>query len=128
MSNKYAVVQNGIVTNIVMATEEVAAMHGFVFVPEFNPFDPDSSRAEIGGEWTGFRFLPRPRNIEAEWEKVRLVQNMLMSGSLEDVMPDRWETYTTTQKEAWIQYRNNLRDITTRFADPEDVVFPVKPQ
>jgi hypothetical protein len=34
---------------------------------------------------------------------------------------------TEAQREAWRQYREELRDITTTFTNPKDIVFPDLP-
>jgi hypothetical protein len=35
---------------------------------------------------------------------------------------------TTEQKNAWREYRKDLRDIPTDYEDPDDVVWPTKPE
>lgn len=125
---RYAAVENGIVINLVLADEEVAYERGYVLLPERTIADPDPPSVGIGWQWTGFRFLPPPRNIQAEWENVNLLAYQLLLVSDGYVTPDLWETYSTEQRQAWANYRQELRTINSRFEDPADVVWPVRPK
>lgn len=55
-------------------------------------------------------------------EQVRKKRNALLDESDKNVLPDR-----DTDKEAWTEYRQKLRDITSQEGFPYDVVFPQMP-
>lgn len=63
--------------------------------------------------------------VELAWYEVRRRRNGLL-------LESDW-THTTdaplseTEKTAWFNYRQTLRDIPQDFATPEDVVWPEKP-
>ena len=58
------------------------------------------------------------------WEEIRAQRNILLTESdwaiMEDVNPK-------PSKQAWLTYRQTLRDITTTYASPEAVIWPTKP-
>jgi hypothetical protein len=125
---RYAVVENGIVINLVLADEEVAYERGYVLLPEPTIADPNPPNVDFGWEWTGFRFLPPPRNIDYEWDMVALKAHQLLLESDRYVLPDLWATYTTEQQQTWANYRQELRTLRDRFEDPADVIWPTKPK
>jgi hypothetical protein len=59
------------------------------------------------------------------WEQIRQQRNQLLTES-------DWITLTDAtpkpNKEAWLTYRQALRDITKTYSKPEDVIWPTKPQ
>jgi hypothetical protein len=56
------------------------------------------------------------------WETIRLDRNSLLNASDYTQIPD-----FPGDKEAWVAYRQQLRDIPQQFSDPKDVVWPTKP-
>jgi hypothetical protein len=124
---RYAVVQEDLVTNLVLADDQFAYSMGYILIPEPTIADPTPPAVDIGWQWTGFRFLPPPRNIQAEWDVIvaQAHQALMLSDSF--VMPDLWATYSLEQQQAWTQYRQELRTIQDRFDDPANVVWPVTP-
>jgi hypothetical protein len=80
------------------------------------------------------QFLEEQKNGEAElipytlpaptWEQIRSQRDSLL------VQSD-WIGITDAQpkpnKEAWLDYRQALRDITITYSKPEDVIWPTKP-
>lgn len=125
---RYAVVENGLVTNLVLADEEHAYKRGYVLLPEKTIIEPEPPNVSIGWEWTGFRFQPPPRNIEAEWEGVRVKAFQLLANSDRYILPDLWSTYTTEQQQMWANYRQELRSLESKFDDPANVVWPEMPK
>ncbi len=124
---RYAVVENGIVINMVLADEEFAYHQGYVLIPESTVAEPNPPQVDFGWQWTGFRFLPPPRDIEAEWAAVILKAHQLLLVSDHFVLPDLWATYSTEQQQAWTFYRQELRDIRNKFDDPANVIWPISP-
>ena len=58
------------------------------------------------------------------WDEIRKKRNILLSESDWTTVPD---STPKPSKEAWMIYRQNLRDITNKFKNPQDVVWPDKP-
>lgn len=59
-----------------------------------------------------------------DWNAVRRQRNLLLTGC-------DWVGLTDTSipnKEAWLTYRQSLRDLPQNFATPEEVVWPSKPE
>ncbi len=56
------------------------------------------------------------------WSNIRYVRNMRLKASDYTQLPD-----FSGNTAAWATYRQALRDITTQFSDPNDVVWPVAP-
>jgi hypothetical protein len=65
-------------------------------------------------------FAPPPPS----WEQIRAKRDILLTQS-------DWTTLTDAQpkpnKEAWLNYRQALRDITSTYSSPEAVIWPQKP-
>ena len=124
-TKKYAIIENGIVANIVVATPEFAQEQGWV-----EAIDPtvDAPGAQIGGLYENGKFLPKPRDIEAEWREVRSRRDAELLNSDINVLPDRWASMTPEQQTAWSDYRQELRDIPQVFDDPAEVIWPTKPE
>lgn len=125
---KYAIVDNGTVVNMVLADEEFAYQQGYVSLPEATIAEPNPPLVDIGWQWTGFRFLPPARNIEAEWSWAVIKAQQLLEMSNAYVAPDLWMIYTNEQQQAWANYRQELRTVRSRFEDPADIVWPVMPK
>lgn len=120
----YSIIENGVVTNIVVAEPEFAASQGWIEHPGTNK---DNVLVNIGFLYQDGEFVEPPRNIEIEWQSVRLKRNELLTLSDISVLPDRWAVMTPEKQSAWSTYRQSLRDITTAFSDPKDVVWPESP-
>ena len=56
------------------------------------------------------------------WETVRLKRNGLLNASDYTQVPDY-----PGDKDAWLNYRQKLREIPQKFSKPEDVDWPSKP-
>lgn len=102
--NNYAVLQLGVVVNMVVADEELAAQNGWVLIPEGLP---------VHKNWTyeSGEFVPSAENIARIKENFLLEGARLLAESAVSVQPDLWEGYTTEQKQAWIDYRAALRNV-----------------
>ena len=77
---------------------------------------PKPTYEEIVQEWDRIK-------DEIAWEPVRNKREQLLKETdwvgLSDV--------NISNKQAWLDYRQALRDIPQTFAKPEDVIWPVKP-
>ena len=116
---KYAIIENGIVTNIAVGTPEIAASLGWVECPN-----------DVGIGWTfdgaGIP-LPPPPDTEGEAAQVRADRNKRLVESDLMVVPDRWAAMTPEQQSMWSVYRQALRDITTQAGFPFDVQWFEQP-
>lgn len=115
----YAVVENGVVTNMIVAEDEFAAQRKDIFLAK--------DGVQIGWRYAKGKFTPPPRDMDGEWEVVREQRNKLLSECDYVVLPDYWATLSKEQQNAWVSYRKQLREITKNFTDPQEVVFPEKP-
>lgn len=81
------------------------------------------------------QFLEELKNGEAElipyvppaptWEEIRAKRDGLLKDSDWSVAGD---ATPKPSKEAWLAYRQTLRDLPTTFKTPEEVVWPIKPK
>jgi hypothetical protein len=115
---RYAIIENGKVANIAIATPEVAAERGWVQCP---------NGVSIGWSFDGGTLIPPPRDIDLEWAEVRHERDRLLAASDVMVLPDRWSAMSTEQQQAWAGYRQALREIPQAFNDPADVQWPQMP-
>ena len=58
------------------------------------------------------------------WEEIRGKRNALLSESDWAIMED---ANPKPSKQAWLDYRQALRNIPQNFTNPEDVIWPQKP-
>ena len=58
------------------------------------------------------------------WEEIRAKRDGLLKDSDWTTLPD---AQPKPSKEAWLAYRQALRDITKTFSSPEAVIWPTKP-
>lgn len=66
----------------------------------------------------------KPFSIPLTWEKVKAQRDLLLQQSDWTTLPD---AQPKPNKEAWLTYRQALRDITKTFSSPEAVIWPTKP-
>ena len=116
---RYAVIENGKVVNIAAATPEFAASQGWVECPD---------GVSIGWSFDGGIPVPPPRNIDGEWNRVRMQRNALLTQSDTAVLPDRWAAMTPEKQQAWSTYRQALRDIPLQAGFPWNVSWPTQPE
>ncbi len=113
---KHAVVENGVVTNIVIADADFAASKGWIQV---------NGIVDIGYLYDGTSFSENPaineNKVKAEAEKVRETRNKLLAET------DWWASSDLTITQEQIAYRQALRDITIQDGFPFNVTWPTKP-
>ncbi len=66
---------------------------------------------------------PQPITPVTNWITVRVIRDLLLKES-------DWTTSSdapVANKEAWIEYRQALRDLPQDFSDPNEVTWPQKP-
>jgi hypothetical protein len=117
----YAIVENGVVVNMTAAEPAHAKKNA-------NWIDVASSNTEgvaIGWSYSDGNFAPPPRDLDAEWAEVRNERDELLSKC--DWVVIKAKENGTNLPTAWKNYRQALRDITTTFSLPEEVVFPEPP-
>lgn len=114
----YAVINDQRVVNVVEADPDFAEAHGWPLL---------AGNADIGWGYVNNEFIPPPRNIEAEWIRVRNIRDQKLVLSDVYALSDRWAALTSEEQAAWTTYRQELRDIPQTYSDPADVVWPVEP-
>jgi hypothetical protein len=63
--------------------------------------------------------------VSTTWDSVRAKRNALLKESDWAIIPD---ATPKPSKEAWLNYRQALRDLPQTFSSPEEVVWPDKPE
>jgi hypothetical protein len=82
-----------------------------------------------GSEWE-VKDIPEPEPIKEPekpkltWDQIRAQRNYLLSQTDWIFAPD----VTLKNKEAWLTYRQALRDLPQNFEDPSEVIWPQKPE
>ena len=123
-AEKYYVIKYNVVQNVIICDDDTAQQLNLIKFPVTTSYGvADTNWTYIDGS-----FLPPPRDILAEWAAVRRKRDFLLAESDVAVLPDKWATYTTEQQQVWANYRQQLRDIPQNFVDPQEIVFPVKPE
>lgn len=114
MTTQAAIVEDGIVINVVLAEPDFAAEQGWIV----------TDTARIGDFWDGKNFVAPPGSALAPdefWVFIRDKRNKLLVDCDWTQLPD-----ASADAAAWATYRQALRDITTQ-ADPFAIVWPESP-
>lgn len=61
------------------------------------------------------------------WKEKRKIRDDLLKNSDIYVLSDRWENYDQITKDLWTKYRQKLRDLPQNHINPDDVVWPMRP-
>lgn len=113
--SKYAIIENGVVTNVVVADSALGA--NWVEAGE---------NCEKGGTYSNGVFTRKERPVDPiTWDDIRQKRNMLLRASDWTQIPD--SPLSDEDKAVWQTYRQALRDITENHSDPADVVWPEMP-
>lgn len=115
---RYAIIQDNKVINIAVADKSFAKEQGWI---------PLTEGVSIGWTYKNKKFFPPERDIETEWNNVKIRRDDLLKQSDIYVLPDLWESMTEQEKQVWTDYRQTLRDIPQTFDDPAQVVWPTLP-
>jgi hypothetical protein len=115
---RHAIVENGVVTNVVLADEVTGRANGWI------------PSEDAGDSWTydGEKFSPPAPDAAKEAAFVREKRNALLMESDVAVMADRWELMDSADRQSWANYRQALRDVTIQDGFPFVVVWPSRPQ
>jgi hypothetical protein len=87
-------------------------------------FKEQSEGKEIVPDEKGYPIAVVPPVIPPAWEQIRSKRNALLKDS-------DWVGLTDAvvkNKEAWLTYRQALRDLPSTFKTPEEVIWPTKPE
>lgn len=103
---KYAIIELGVVKNVAVATEEVGTAEGWVKLPDDTPINP-------GWLFNNGGFEMPPQDIAVIKRHFIDEARMLFLESDVFISNDLWEGYTDAQKQAWIAYRQLLRNVPT---------------
>jgi hypothetical protein len=120
---KYLVIKDGVVTNIVIATEDYASEQGWQLAPD-QPVNIGSSF--VDGKWV-HPDDPTPEQIlqqnifAAKAERNRRLQVSDWTQALDVPL-------TQEQKATWATYRQALRDVPQQEGFPENIVWPTQPE
>jgi len=82
----------------------------------------------MGISWQDYLLTSQlpPSDVASSWALVRDYRNLQLQWS--DIAVTRYAEAGIAVPPEWVAYRQSLRDITTIFSDPTDVVFPDPPE
>jgi len=123
MSN-YAIIENGIVVNTVVAEADFADSQGWVKLED---------GVGIGWEHDGNVFknpnaLTEQELLALKAESLREQRNQLLIEQIDVLNPLRWESMDTELQDSWRTYRQALLDVPQQEGFPEVVTWPPLPQ
>jgi hypothetical protein len=118
--NRYALIQNGIVENIIIIdnTNDYTNLDGYEMVIADND-------CHMNCKYENGKFV---KNLEYIGNQVRSQRNTFLSETDLWVIPDRFSTFSEAKKQEILDYRQALRDISSQEGFPEDVIYPTKPE
>lgn len=64
-------------------------------------------------------------SVNVNWEHIRNIRDKFLQDSDWAVLPD--SPLTEEQKQQWIQYRSELRDLPEKYKDSGQPIFPARP-
>lgn len=84
---------------------------------------------EIGWTWNGSEWNENTPEYTAEFleNRARRKRNNLLKKYVDKMNGPRWESMSQEQKDAWVQYRQDLLDVTEQEGFPENIVWPTVP-
>lgn len=95
-------------------------------VEDYNPKDNEEILAndigQIGWIWNGETWTDPTKA-----KLVRRSRDLEIKNTIDTMNPMRWESFTTEQKQAWLDYRQALLDIPQQEGFPDNVIWPTKP-
>ena len=106
---RYAIVEDGVVTNVVEGTAKEAKKYGWIA----------GNDAEIGGTYDGSEFT-KPSVPELTEDEAKTIRNNLLSDT------DWWAVSDRTMTSEETAYRQALRDLPDH-ADWPNIDWPTKP-
>jgi hypothetical protein len=123
----YAELRDNVVVNIVMMEPAVAeGTSANEDTPStYVDISTIGGECNIGYEIVDGQFAPPSDLIERQWGPIRKERDRLLCET--DWIVIKAKESGSNLSAAWKTYRQSLRDITTTFATPEEVVFPDKP-
>lgn len=89
-----------------------------------NLLNEQSQGKQIVPDENGYPIAIVPLVAPPTWEQIRSKRDALLKDSDWAAFPDADPKPT---KEAWLTYRQALRDVPENFSTPEEVVWPEKP-
>jgi hypothetical protein len=117
----YAIVENEVVVNMTAAEPSHAKNYP-------NWVDVETSTvAGVGMGWSYINgeFVAPVEDLDLAWAEVRKERDQLLTNC--DWVVLKAKECGTNIPTSWKTYRQELRDITTTFSSPEEVVFPEPP-
>ena len=113
---RYAIIENNIVTNIAVADEPLAD----------NWFEAHGCK--IGDIWDGESFVtpgPSEADVQQAWVDLRKRRDGFLVASDWTQIADA--PLSDTEKTAWAEYRQALRDLPANTTDPFNIIWPEEP-
>ncbi len=89
-----------------------------------NLLNEQSQGKQIVPDQNGYPIAIVPPVISPTWEQIRSQRDALLKDSDWSVASD---ATPKPSKEAWLTYRQALRDLPQSFSEPSEVVWPEKP-
>ena len=105
-------------------TEEEIASAGFT-----GPYERPEYNSEIETqEWNSEseQWITTSIPDEVFWQKLRTERNFILMNSDWSQLPHA--PLTSSQKTAWVTYRQALRDLPANTEDPKNVTWPLQPE
>lgn len=110
---KYAIIENGKVSNIVLS--ETALEANWV----------EAKNAKIGDLWDGVEFSTPPEDIKELENQIRVIRNGMLQ-ACDWVVIKSSESGVPVSAD-WLSYRQSLRDVPQQPGFPKNVVWPQPP-
>jgi hypothetical protein len=118
---KYAVINKGLVENIIVSEPDTAAQHN-----NWIPLN-DNQWVNIGFLYANGMFSEPIVSDVYKWMVIRQQRDLLLKESDQLMIPDRFNLFTNDEKSQILDYRKKLRDIPQDYMDPDSVKWPLDP-
>lgn len=121
MENKYAIIKDGLVINLVLATAEFAQEQGWVDCPDY----VDDQAVSIGWGYANGQFIPPDYSEQNKANATALLQETDWTCTVDITDPQYSNPYLMNQNE-FLAYRSQVRDIALN-PPTTPAVFPPMP-
>jgi len=115
----YILLENNTIKNVIVVDDDIANNDNLIPVEE---------GFGIGDKYENGQFIKTIISIPPTWNDIIFRRNRSLIESDTYVLPDRWTTMTPEKQQEWATYRQTLRDIPQTFTNPDDVVWPARPE
>jgi hypothetical protein len=129
---------------VIHASDEIPFFGGMFYIKSYSVVADDHDKYFVNNlpkyyeddkftydpETVQFNYIKKNDEELDNWKNIRQQRDFLLQESDTQshiIWPDKWSSLSDIEKNAWLDYRQALRDIPKNYVHSSNVVWPVKP-